>query len=229
MAFVWVTTAHSPPKRLMPDALASASLLKTHLTSLGSLPSAFHRVVQRSAPPSTSPVKPTPTHRSGLRTCAAKRRSRSAYVVSHHLDGLLLHRLHELLTSRCRPWGSPDFHPRRTTCRWPVGQGVPTDASPSRALPSREAVPTSPQAAAPSSSPDCRPTDLEALLLSRVRCIAAPLPDCRCPWLSWASRSGAVCMTLPIPLPEGRERRAPLRFHRRPEGRPLPREDCEPA
>jgi len=122
----------------MPNSLASVSLLKTHLMSLGSLPSAFHRVVQRSAPPSTSPAKPTPTHRSGLWTCAAERRSRSASVVSHHLDGLLLHRFRGLVASRCRPWGSSDFHPRRTTCRWPVDEVSQPMLLPSRALPPDE-------------------------------------------------------------------------------------------
>jgi hypothetical protein len=52
--------------------------------------SAFHRVVQRSSPPSISPEQSSPTHRSVLRTSAAKRLSRAAFVVSHHPDGLLL-------------------------------------------------------------------------------------------------------------------------------------------
>jgi hypothetical protein len=36
VALASVTSAQSPPKRVLPNALYSVSLLKTHLTSLGS-------------------------------------------------------------------------------------------------------------------------------------------------------------------------------------------------
>jgi hypothetical protein len=225
---VWVTTAQSPPKRILPDSLASVSLLKTHLMSLGSLPSAFHRVVQRSAPPSTWPVEPTPTHRSGLRTCAARRRSRSAFVVSHHPDGLLLHRLRELVASRCRPWGSPGFHPRRTTCRWPVDEVSqpmlhPPELSPPDKPCLRHRRPLPPRRYRTAVRPTSRPCSCRESVAPSHRCrLATPVALLGFP--SWSrvhdvahlpARGPRAANPSTLPLTA----RRPLR----------PREDCEPV
>jgi hypothetical protein len=130
---------------------------------------------------------PLPHTASGaLRTRAATRGSRAAFVVSHHLDGLLLRELRGLVASRSRPWGSPGFDPAVPPRgdRW---TGLLSDASPSRAFPSRVAVPTSPLAVAPSPLTGLRTRpDLEALLHARVRCVASPLPVPLRPMLSWA-------------------------------------------
>ncbi len=50
-----------------------------------------------------------------LRRGAATHFARAALVVSHHLDGLLLHRLRRLVASCSRPWDSPCFHRSRAT------------------------------------------------------------------------------------------------------------------
>jgi len=133
------------------------------------------------------PRSPLPHTASGvLRTLAATRGSRAAFVVSHHLDGLLLRELRGLVASRSRPWGSPGFGPAVPPCgdRW---TGFLSDAPPSRAFPSRVAVPASPPTVAPSPLTGLRTRpDLEALLHAGVRCVASPLPVPRRPMLSWA-------------------------------------------
>jgi len=52
-------------------------------------------------------------------------KSRSALVVSHHLDGFLRFSSRGLVASRCRSWGPPRFHTGR-----PTGRPASHDASP---------------------------------------------------------------------------------------------------
>lgn len=125
--------------------------LSLHSARLSS--SAFLRVVQRSASPSTSPGESSPTHRGALRTLAATRASRAAFVVPPHLDGFLLLWLAGLL----HPAADHEVH--RVSCPAvpPTGpiRTVLTDATPSRAFPSRTASTASPQPVAPSSFTGC--------------------------------------------------------------------------
>jgi hypothetical protein len=119
-----------------------------------------------------------------------------------------------LVASRYRPWGSPGFRP--AVPRAVVDLGFLTDASPSRAFPSRAAVPASPRAYAPAPLPGCepgRPRGLAPLVSPlHTRAVAGT----RCPMLSWASLPETVrCRRMSRcagsgPLPRARPRRAAL-------------------
>jgi hypothetical protein len=86
--------------------------------------------------------------------------------------------------------------PRRAR-RASVRRGFPADATPSRAFPTRTAVPASPRAVALMSFPGCVPGATGSCATSRpcsvraVRCDGPPLPAGQGPLLSWASRLGA--------------------------------------
>jgi hypothetical protein len=77
------------------------------------------------------------------------------------------------------------------------GQTRLTDATPSRAFPSRTADPASPPDHCPLAVAGCHPLDIEALLRSRVRCASSPLPVRTRPRLSWASLPETMCTLVP--------------------------------
>lgn len=155
---------------------AGVSLSKTPLASLGSvLPSAFHRVVQRSPLRHhrlRSPLPPTGWWASALR-CQAPRafRPRGSSPPRRFTPP-------QVPRACCIPQATMGFtglRPRRAICRWPAVERSRRCVT-LQSTTSREAGPTSPQAVAPSPLPGCRPADLEALLLPRSRRVAAPLP-----------------------------------------------------
>lgn len=122
-----------------PAGIWRARLSETHLATAR---------LGRSRAPSTGFFKDRPSvdiaagvhsHRPGglLRPGAATHRTRSAFVVSHHLDGFLHRRRRGLVASHCRPWGSPGCRLRVPACP-PVLQELFPDAMPSRALPFRQ-------------------------------------------------------------------------------------------
>jgi hypothetical protein len=174
------------PKGTPPDGAVYRPLSETLLTSSGLM-------IPHQAPPTGFFQRP-PLHRlpmrcplphiasDVLRRADANRHTCSAYVGSHHLDGLLHRTVRKLVASCCRPWGSSGFHTGRSrpTCphRCHTLQSLPLPSS--RACRHR-------QAAASSSLLAVHQTDLEALLHSRVRCALSPLPATTHPILSWAS------------------------------------------
>jgi len=92
-----------------------------------------------------------------------------------------------------RPASDPGVHrvsmPR---CRMPATiSALPHRCLPSRAFPSREAVPTSPWFLAPLSLRGLRRCDYEALFRSGIRCDKGSWPNPHRPLLSWASPPGA--------------------------------------
>jgi len=72
-------------------------------------------------------------------------RSRSALVVSHHLDGFLRTRGHGLVASRCQPWGSTRFaHPPHAGPKGPSRTDYPprvAGSHPSKSSPPSTAAP----------------------------------------------------------------------------------------
>ena len=54
-------------------------------------------------------VRPLPETEASFGSTALPAKSRSALVVSHHLDGFLRTMSHGLVASRCQPWGSTRF------------------------------------------------------------------------------------------------------------------------
>jgi hypothetical protein len=80
------------------------------------------------APPSTS-SRSVHSRADGQSALRPRRvhppKSRSALVVSHHLDGFLRFSICGLVASRCRSWGPPRFRPGR-----PTGWSARRDASP---------------------------------------------------------------------------------------------------
>jgi hypothetical protein len=79
-------------------------------------------------------------------------------VVSHHLDGFLLHGLRRLVASCCRPWDSPCFRRSRATPRSAFGRASPTVPHPPEPSPPEQPCPASPRVLAPSPLPDFHPT-----------------------------------------------------------------------
>jgi hypothetical protein len=95
-----------------------------------------------------------------------------------------------------------------------VDTGLPRQRITLQSIPSRVAAPASPRAVAPSSF-RLPPVDLEALLHTRDRCLATPLPAPRCSQLSWVSHPEASRLSLPVRPSEEDRLGAVPRFHRR--------------
>lgn len=141
------------------SALGDASRVVRPSALLGS----SYRVIQRPPLRRCPAWCPLPhTASDVLRHDDATRHTRSALVVSHHLDGLLHLTVSGLVASRYRPWGSPRFRIRRVRARcFPVGAST-LRSSP---LPSSRACRLR-QAFTPSPSPVADRPDLEVLLHS---------------------------------------------------------------
>jgi len=135
--------------------------------------------VSRTAPPSTCPrrVHSRPTFPSGFGSELAGSDSRSALVVSHHLDGFLRVETCGLVASRCRSWGSSRFLASIAAGRR-SGRGR-SSHSPRRSYPSKNSLDSScsasPRPLPPRRSASFEAVDLEALLHRRVCDVTAPL------------------------------------------------------
>ena len=123
-----------------------------------------------------------------LRPDGATRRARSASVVSHHLDGLLLHNPRRLVASCCRPWGSSGFS-RRPRIR--DDRDLPSDATPFRAFPSRVAVPCVSAGRCPLAVLGCDTEPTSRPCSTRESVARQAVADLTRPLLSWASLPGA--------------------------------------
>lgn len=154
------TEVGSPASRRLPSAIGSAS----HEGCDRPLPIA---VLGSEVPSVVSVVARPPAGSRLLRPDPARGPTRSAFVVSHHLDGLRHRDRRGLVASLERPWGSPRF-----TSRPPLIRNGRDDSLRCTTLQSvslsdslqRVTAPSCPLAVA-----DSRPLDLGALLRRRVR------------------------------------------------------------
>jgi hypothetical protein len=111
-----------------------------------------------------------------LRRRAATHFARAVLVVSHHLDGFLLHGLRRLVASCCRPWDSPCFRRSRCHASQRVRSGFLYGATPSRAFPSRVALPRVAAGPCPlavarlASDPTSRPCSTRESVAPSLRC-----------------------------------------------------------
>lgn len=138
-------------------------------------PSAFLRVLQRIAPPSTSPRARAPAGSPPLRPGRANDRTCSDFAVSHRLAGLRHPRFRGLVASRYRPWGSSGFGPGARACLRGFRTSPPTPCPPELFLP-RQPTAASPQRRAPLPFTALGRLDFEALIHRGVRGFTAPWP-----------------------------------------------------
>lgn len=143
------------------------------------------------------------TPRGALRPDAATRPTCSAFVVSHHPDGLLHRNLRRLVASCSRPWGSSGFVPRPRSRKV---RELPTDAAPFRAFPSRAAAPCVTAGPCPlavigcDTDPTSRPCSTrESVASLTVSSQLRPLLSWASPTWSLASVSLAGDMTVALP------------------------------
>lgn len=174
-------------------------------------------------PSASARQESTPADRSPLRHDAATRRACSVFAVSHRLDGFLLLPLHGLVASRSQPWGSSGCGLRGIA----AARTCP-DARPSRAFPSRPAVPASPRRHAPLSLRDLREVarNFEAFFRPGVRCHTTSRTRCcaRCspgfPSLVPDGPEGPTVFPLPVAEAPSRRRNPGVHGRHTPPGPP---------
>jgi len=187
----------------------------------GSLPSAFHRVLHSNRPSTDALQVSTPTDRGPLRRDAATRHARSAFVVSHHLDGLLHLPLHGLVASRSRPWGSPGC---RHATSLPLRRSPmphPPEHSPPGQLVPRHRGPMPPCPCATCVRPcgtSRRSSDRESVVTTRRHRLAALVALLGFPL--WRPCQPEGSPVVPRPDSRGASRRRSVRGHGRPAAAP---------